>query len=174
MPEQAAAAQLEAKFFGKYRGRVESNEDSMKMGRLQVIVPQVFRDAKVWAMPCVPYAGKDVGFFAMPDKGTGVWIEFEAGDPSFPIWTGCVWAEGDISSADAKPGVKFLKTKQFTLRIDDDKKEILIEDKNGSSITMGPTGLKLKSAKVDVESSGGASVRLAARAVSCNDIFVVS
>ncbi len=24
----------------------------------------------------------------MPEKGTGVWIEFEQGDPYRPIWTG--------------------------------------------------------------------------------------
>ena len=176
MPEQAAAAQQEARYYGKYRGMVKNNEDNMKMGRLEVIVPQVFREAKVWALPCVPYAGKDVGFFAMPEKGTCVWIEFEAGDPSFPIWTGCSWAEGDIASSDAKPNVKFLKTKHFTLRIDDDKKEVVIEDKNGASITLrpGPQGVSIKAAKVDVETNAGASVRLAARAVSCNDIFVVS
>ena len=25
----------------------------------------------------------------MPPSGAGVWMEFEQGDPSFPIWTGC-------------------------------------------------------------------------------------
>ncbi len=44
-----------------------------------------------WAKPCVPYAGPTSGFFSVPPIGAGVWIEFEAGDVSQPIWTGCYW-----------------------------------------------------------------------------------
>ena len=51
-----------------------------------------------WAAPCVPYAGPQVGFVMLPDVGSGVWIEFEGGDVSFPIWTGCYWNSGDIPS----------------------------------------------------------------------------
>src|SRR5688572_22057881 len=104
MPERAAMQQA-PRYFGKYRGRVEDNDDKERLGRLQIIVPQVLGEAKVWAFPCVAYAGKDVGFYAMPKIGTGVWVEFEAGDSRYPIWTGCVWAKGDISAADAKPDV---------------------------------------------------------------------
>ena len=85
---------MERQFFGKYRGNVVQNEDlenpgRNNNGRIQVIVPAVMGDCPIWAMPCVPYAGKNVGFFALPEPGTGVWIEFEAGDPSYPNWVGC-------------------------------------------------------------------------------------
>ena len=40
-----------------------------------------------WAMPCAPYAGQQVGFFAVPPIGANVWVEFEGGDPDYPIWT---------------------------------------------------------------------------------------
>ena len=106
-------------FFGKYRGVVTNNRDDNKQGRLEVQVPQVLGTAKVWAWPCVPFAGKDVGFFSLPEPDTGVWVEFEAGDPSFPIWTGFWWGKGDIAPADADPSIKFFKTKKFTLRVDD-------------------------------------------------------
>jgi hypothetical protein len=29
---------------------------------------------------------------AMPPIGAGVWIEFEQGDPDYPIWTGCYYS----------------------------------------------------------------------------------
>ena len=36
------------------------------------------------------------GFFAVPPVGAGVWIEFEAGDVSRPIWSGAWWATGEV------------------------------------------------------------------------------
>ena len=44
-------------------------------------------------MPCVPYAGDAGRLYMLPEPGTGVWVEFEAGDPSYPIWSGCFWAD---------------------------------------------------------------------------------
>jgi hypothetical protein len=64
----------DTRFFGKFRGVVKRNTDPLGRGRLQVLVPQVMEDSPAWAMPCVPYAGKDRGFFALPDEGTGVWV----------------------------------------------------------------------------------------------------
>src|SRR5258706_3405000 len=73
-------------YFGKYRGTVSDNEDPTTRGRLKVKVPAVLSDLEVWAMPCVPYAGEKVGFYSLPPAGAGVWIEFEAGGSSFPLW----------------------------------------------------------------------------------------
>lgn len=124
------------RFYGKYRGVVSDNQDQNKRGRLQVTVPAVMAETPVWAMPCVPYAGANVGFYALPDVGTGVWVEFEAGNPSYPIWVGCFWGDGQIASADAAPTIKFLKTSSVSIRIDDDAGEIVIETQQGSSVKL--------------------------------------
>jgi len=80
------------KFFGKYRGMVLNNIDPMQQGRLQVQVPDVAGLAPVtWAMPCVPLAGINTGMVALPMVGSGVWVEFEQGNPDYPIWVGCFW-----------------------------------------------------------------------------------
>jgi uncharacterized protein involved in type VI secretion and phage assembly len=153
-------------FFGKYRGIVaDSAVDKERRGRLLIQVPQVLGETQVWAEPCVPFAGKDVGFFMLPKKGTGLWVEFEAGDPSYPIWTGCVWAPGDIASADHDPSIKFIKTEKFSLRIDDKKGEVRIESRTGSpqggsQIVLGPIALKLKGSSVTVEGAGGKTIEL--------------
>ncbi len=82
----------ENKFLGKYRGTVFNNIDPKQIGRLQVIVPDVSSLAlSSWAMPCLPYGGINSGLFAVPSMGTGVWVEFEQGDPDYPIWTGTFW-----------------------------------------------------------------------------------
>lgn len=108
-------------FWGKHRGKVVDNVDPLAMGRLLVEVPQVPGTVANWAMPCVPYAGPEgVGFFAMPELGANVWIEFEGGNPSYPIWTGCFWDEGEAPLPWAEdPLYKVFKTPGNMLLLDD-------------------------------------------------------
>src|SRR5215472_8489131 len=78
------------KFDGKYRGTVVNNIDPEQRGRIQAIVPAVSNVIPTsWAMPCLPFTGKQTGLWVLPQLGTGVWIEFEQGDPDYPIWSGC-------------------------------------------------------------------------------------
>lgn len=122
-------------YFGKYRGTVTDNTDPTQRGRLKVRVPAVLADVEVWAMPCVPYAGASVGFYAMPDSGTGVWVEFEGGDPSYAIWSGCFWGDGELPDSGG-PDVKIWKTTGLTLRLDDQSNELLAESTQGASVTL--------------------------------------
>ncbi len=127
---------MENRFYGKYRGTVAENRDPTARGRLQVVVPAVMGEEPIWALPCAPYAGDGVGFFALPEAGTGVWVEFEAGDPSYPIWVGCFWADGEIAPLDARPEVKFWKTGKVSIRIDDTIGELVIENTAGSTFKL--------------------------------------
>jgi hypothetical protein len=79
-------------YFGKYRGIVLESIDPLLLGR---ILPQVPAIPAVlgWAMPCLPYV-KTPGTLAIPPVGTEVWIEFEQGNPDYPIWSGCFWSPG--------------------------------------------------------------------------------
>ena len=64
---------------------VLNNIDPMQMSRLQVQVPDVAGLLPAtWAMPCVPVAGIQNGMVALPMIGSGVWVEFEQGDPRLP------------------------------------------------------------------------------------------
>lgn len=149
-------ALVRERYFGKYRGVVASSTaDPTKRGRVEVRVPAVLGDQAVWAMPCVPYAGKGVGLHMLPPEGAGVWVEFESGDCSYPIWTGCYWASNDIEPIDSDPAIKFIKTDKVTIRIDDNKGEIVIENSTGSRITMQSTSIEIKS--IEVNSISGAT-----------------
>lgn len=87
-------------YFGKYRGKVENVLDPMGLGRVQVSVPDVLGGGTLaWAMPCLPGAGPKIGFFAIPPKDALVWVEFERGDPDYPIWVGGFWKKGDTPVA---------------------------------------------------------------------------
>ncbi len=84
-------------FYGKYRGIVTDNQDPSNLGRLKARVPEVLFDVETgWALPFAPYAGEGSGLYTVPEPGAGVWVEFEAGDVSRPIWSGCFWGTGEL------------------------------------------------------------------------------
>jgi uncharacterized protein involved in type VI secretion and phage assembly len=126
---------VRSKYFGKYRGQVTDNQDPTSRGRIKVRVKSVLDDLEVWAMPCVPYAGPGIGFYSIPPVGAGVWVEFEAGDPSYPVWTGCFWADGELPVSSG-PSVKIWKTDSITVQLDDDGDEMLMQNSSQSSVTI--------------------------------------
>jgi hypothetical protein len=93
------------RYYGKYRGTVINNIDPEQRGRIMAIVPDVLGiTPSSWAMPCVPIAGKQEGVFVVPQIGAGVWIEFEQGDPDYPIWVGGFWgAFAEVPTAALAP-----------------------------------------------------------------------
>src|SRR5438132_3783436 len=93
------------RYYGKYRGTVVNNIDPEQRGRILAIVPDVQGlIPTTWAMPCVPIAGKLEGVYMVPQIGAGVWVEFEQGDPEYPIWVGGFWgAFAEVPSAALVP-----------------------------------------------------------------------
>jgi hypothetical protein len=156
-------------FFGKYRGTVENNLDPMQQGRVQVKVPAVLGDGRLsWAMPCSPFAGPSVGFFTIPPTGANVWVEFENGDPDYPIWTGCFWGPGEVPALPAIAAMKVLKTDAVTVTISD------LPGAGGLTIEVNPpavaTPLKLAFTAAGIElTNGAASVKLTPASVSVNN-----
>ena len=109
-------------------------------GRIRVSVPEVLVDVDSgWALPCTPYAGDKTGAYAVPPKDAGVWVEFEAGDVSRPIWVGGWWASDkvptDEEGAKATPDVKVTRSEQgLIVALHDDSQTIAVSDSNGSNI----------------------------------------
>jgi len=96
---------MKGSYYGKYRGMVTNNIDPMQMGRIMASVPDVGSAIpSTWAMPCVPITGRGSGTWFVPQIGAGVWIEFEQGDPEYPIWSGCFWGSSSEAPSDAKTG----------------------------------------------------------------------
>lgn len=150
-------------FFGKYRGKVHGNTDPYLSGRLQVTAPAVLGNAAVWALPCAPFAGPGVGFFAIPPVGANVWVEFEGGNPEAPIWSGCFWDPGDFPAAMAVPDMKVLKTRNATVTLNDlpGAGGLTIETADGKKIVLNATG-------IEISDGAGGSVKLQGPTVSIN------
>jgi uncharacterized protein involved in type VI secretion and phage assembly len=151
-------------FFGKYRGKVADNVDPNRCGRIQATVPAALGDAVVWAMPCAPFAGPGVGFFAIPPVGANVWVEFEAGDPEYPIWSGGFWDPEDFPATITVPQMKVLKTDTATVTLDDTSGGggITIEMSDGKKIT-------LSADSIEIDDGAGATVTLQGPKVAIND-----
>jgi hypothetical protein len=136
---------VESHYFGKYRGTITDNSDPDNLGRVKAKVPRVLGDVETgWALPAFIYGGaSEQGFFAVPDIGAGVWIEFEGGDLSYPIWSGTWFTTGDIPES-AKPGKKVLKTKSgHKIVLDDDGGSVEITDSNGNTVKMDSSAVKI-------------------------------
>lgn len=152
------------KFFGKYRGKVEDNFDPMQLGRVRVKVPAVLGEGTMsWAMPCVPYAGSGVGFFAIPPNGANIWVEFEGGDPDYPIWTGCFWGLGEVPASPALAEMKVLKTSTGSITIND------LPVVGGISIeTTSGMKMAITSLGIEIDNGKGGSIKLTGPKVSVN------
>lgn len=120
------------RYYGKYRGKVWNNLDEEALGRIQVTCPAVTGLDLGWAMPCTPYAGPGVGFYAIPPIGANVWVEFEGGDPNYPIWSGCFWEVGETPNEPAVPEKKVWVTESITMILND------IEGEGGFTILVNP------------------------------------
>lgn len=147
------------RFYGKYRGVVQDVNDGEKLGRIRAYVPEVYGEDVIspWAMPCVPLAGDKHGLVCLPEVNDGVWIEFEAGDPSRPVWTGGWWGSGDLANDLGKPKARSLVTTAgHRITLDDDGKKILVEHAKGAKAELAESSLTLecKSGKIVLDGSG--------------------
>lgn len=140
MQSAGASMGLTERYYGKYRGRVTDNADPKNLGRIKALVPEVLGDvATGWALPCAPYSGAGSGIYSVPAPKAGVWIEFEAGDVSRPVWSGCWWGEDQLpennSGTAATPPLKVIRSeKGLLVTMDDASQTIHVSDKNGQNM----------------------------------------
>jgi type VI secretion system (T6SS) baseplate-like injector VgrG len=150
-----ALEQQADRFYGKYRGIVADNLDPTQTGRLRALVPEVLGEVPSgWALPCQPFTGTGAGFYAVPQPGAGVWIEFEAGDASRPIWSGGWWAAGEVPMDEAQtpstPTRKILRSELgLMVSLDDLQQTITISDALGLNLV----SVKVLEGTVEVKSA---------------------
>lgn len=160
------------RYFGKYRGTVLNNLDPLRMGRLIVSVPAVLGALpSTWALPCTPLGGMQNGMFAVPTIGAGVWVEFEQGDPDFPLWVGCFYGSAAEVPTMAQnipaaiPGITFQTVGQNGLTISDVPGPlggIEIRSRGGATISVNELGIV-------IQNGLGAVLKLTGPTVDVND-----
>jgi hypothetical protein len=149
-------------YWGKYRGTVVNNIDPDQRGRLLCMVPDVLAMVpSTWAEPCVPLAGPTgppMGVYLVPPIGAGVWVEFEHGDPDYPIWVGCRWGSSSDIPSMAKSGLPVSPSMVFQTA---GQNMVVISDVPGptggimiqsgpSSVSVSQTGVKITAPMVEI------------------------
>jgi len=142
---QHLAEAQRSRHFGKYRGVVRNVEDPDRLGRIRALVPAVYGDQdSPWAMPALPFAGAQHGMSLIPEVGDSVWIEFEAGDISLPIWTGCFWTSGQRPTPDGVKARVLATSMGHQVLIDEDANEMKLIHPGGAEIILNGDGITLK------------------------------
>jgi hypothetical protein len=152
--------------FGKYRGVVSDIADPESLGRVKAKVPAIFGNQEEcpWAMPAVPFAGPQHGLVLLPEVGDGVWIEFEGGDLSRPIWSGCWWAR-DQRPEPQGDTIRLLATSSgHQVVLDESADEIKLVHPGGAEVTLGSSEISLK--------LGACEVKISATEVNINNGMV--
>lgn len=165
----------EDRFYGKYRGTVINNVDPKQEGRLLVQVPDVLGlTPSSWAVPCVPLTGPtgtQMGVYLVPPIGAGVWVEFEQGDPDYPIWVGCRWGSAAevpalaLAGLPVSPNIVLQTTGQNTIMMSDvpgPTGGIMLKSTTGASIIVNDTGIYIQNGK-------GASIVMTGPTVTINN-----
>ena len=174
-PPPSGGAGTKPLFYGKYRGVVIDNIDPMQIGRILAQVPAALGKVPTsWAMPSVPAAGVQAGVFVVPPIGSQVWIEFEQGNPDYPIWTGGFWALAAevpalaLAPAAVPPGQNIVlqTTGQNTLALSDAPPSpgvggITLQAPGGATIVVNDAGITISNGK-------GATITLVGPIVSIN------
>jgi len=162
-------------FLGKFRGTVLNNVDPETRGRLMLSIPDVLGVVpSTWAEPCTPLAGPTgppMGVYMVPPIGAGVWVEFEHGDPNYPIWVGCRWGgPSDIpplahAGVPVSPNIVMQTAGQNSFVISDlpgPTGGIMLKSATGASIIVNDTGIYIQNGR-------GASLIMTGPTVTINN-----
>ncbi len=162
-------------FLGKYRATVLNNIDPELRGRLMLSIPDVLGLVpSTWAEPCTPLAGPTgpaMGVYMVPPIGAGVWVEFEHGDPDYPIWVGCRWGGASdipplaLAGLPVSPNIVLQTAGQNSLVISDlpgPTGGLMLKSATGASLIVNDTGIYIQNGK-------GASLVMTGPTVTINN-----
>jgi hypothetical protein len=114
-----------------------------------------------------------MGVYLVPPIGAGVWVEFEGGNPDYPIWSGCRWGSAADIPALAKagnpadPNIVMQSLLQHTFMISDLPPSpatggIILKSATGAMIVVNDSGIYIQNGK-------GASITMIGPTVTVNN-----
>jgi len=167
MPKEPGGARI----YGVVVGQVTDNNDPSNLGRVKLKFPWISEDHKTdWVRVMTPMAGKERGFFFLPEVGDEVLVTFHFGDVSQPYVLGALWSKADAPPPAANEGQSgggernvnrrvIRSTAGHTITLDDTKgkEKITIVDKGGKN----RIEIDSVSDKVTIESNQGIDIKAA-------------
>ncbi len=137
-------------------GVVTDNKDPDKLMRVKVKIPAISAaDTTWWVSMVMLGAGKDRGWFFLPEVGDEVLVAFEHGDMDRPIIIGALWNGKDKPPKDNGSGSNPIRTivsrGGSKVEFDDDKGTVTISDGGGK----GELVIKSDDGKMTITASSG-------------------
>ena len=108
---------------------------------------------------------------ALPVIGSGVWVEFEQGNPDHPIWVGCFWGSAAevpalaLATPPGVPAITFQTPLQNGLTVSDlpgPTGGIMLKSATGATLIVNDTGIYIQNGK-------GAMITLVGPTVTINN-----
>ena len=159
------------RLYGKFRAAVLNNIDPQMQGRIMVQLGDRYGlFPSTWALPSFPFAGKQTAMVALPQVASSVWIEFEAGDPDYPIWTGAFWPDPAgfpplalAGGTPVTPNIHFQTATGTSITLSDNPaQQVLLKTVTGAMITIGVAGITMMNGQ-------GASIAMVGPSVIINN-----
>jgi len=173
------ALKTQRKYYGKYAATVTAINPTQPW-RLQLQVADVLGYIpSTWAEPCLPLTGAPgltAASYFIPPMGAGVWVEFEQGDPSRPIWVGCrISSSADVptSAISAPPATPPVILQSIT------QNKLILSSLPGEGITIetvaGPLGpqIVLNATGIKLSFGPASSIEVTPVAVKINGTALV-
>lgn len=162
------------RYYGIYRAIVIDNSDPENRGRCRVLVPSIGQQSEqnvpsnLYAIPCmtglsVGKSGEPHGCFFPPDIGDQVFVVFEDGLPSNPVYLGG-WVHagtekgGVIRSQDAH--IKGIRTKYGHYISFNDESGVVTMERGGGEGSASGTKVTLDGPTISVVSQDGSNIVL--------------
>ena len=159
--------------------RVVDLKDPDKLGRIKISYPWLDSEQTAWVRMVVPHAGKDRGWYALPELDDEVLVGYEHGNTDHPIVLGCLYNKDNAPMQEAISSdndVKMLMTRsgnkivlndtngaeQIVISQKDGKNQIVL-DISGPSITISTEGdISIKGKQnVTIEADQGITMKAA-------------
>lgn len=136
-------------------GIVTDNKDPDKLGRVKVKLPTLSeQDTTCWCPIVMMGAGKNRGWFFIPEKDDEVLVMFEHGDINCPVVVGSLW-NGKDKPPDKNPGGnprRMIRSRAGSkITFDDENNKLTIEDGSGK----GKVTLDADNNKIVIEALSG-------------------
>jgi uncharacterized protein involved in type VI secretion and phage assembly len=125
MLTESSASRLEMpRIYGVVIALVTNNQDPQNLGRVKLSFPWLTDNGESdWARVATPMAGKDRGFYFLPEVNDEVLVAFEQGDPNYPYVIGALWNGKDKppeTNRDGKNDVRAIRSRSgHVIRLND-------------------------------------------------------
>jgi len=139
---------------------VLDNNDPERLGRVKVKFPWNETDETPWVRVMSMHAGKDRGWFCLPELGDEVLVGYEQGTPDLPVVLGSLYNKEDAPHSevvDDANSIKAFMTRsghKIVLNDTDGEEQINIVAKDGSKIIMNSSG-----PSITVETGGDITIK---------------